>query len=113
MIAPWYVMAYTKLDRIAWRHGYALALHGSMARDLDLVAIPWTEDADAPEKLLESIRRFIEGKAAVDVKIGPPRHKPHGRLAYTVPIGFGEQYLDISIMPRTEIKESINEPAHD
>ena len=30
MIGPWYVMAYVKHERLAWRHGYALALHGSI-----------------------------------------------------------------------------------
>jgi len=99
MIAPWYAMAYSKLDRVAWRHGYCLALHGSMARDLDLVAIPWTEDADSPEKLIESIRRFVVEKANVNLKIAPPTLKPHGRLAYVIPIGFDEHYLDLSVMP--------------
>lgn len=99
MIAPWYVMAYTKLDRIAWRHGYALALHGSMARDLDLVAIPWTEDADSPDKLIAAFVRFIVSKSDVDIQTPIPAKKPHGRLAYTIPIGHGGQYLDISIMP--------------
>ncbi len=102
MIAPWYVMAYTKLDRIAWRHGYALALHGSMARDLDLIAVPWTDDADAPEKLLESIRRFIVAGAGknVSTQIPMPHKKPHGRIAYAFPVGYDGHYLDVSIMPR-------------
>lgn len=102
MIAPWYVMAYTKLDRIAWRHGYALTLHGSMARDLDIVAIPWTKDAADPQKLLLAIRAFIID-GAKDVKISKNFHahkKPHGRLAYNFPIGHDGHYLDISIMPR-------------
>jgi len=102
MIAPWYVMAYTKLERIAWRRGYALALHGSMARDLDLIAVPWTEDADSPEKLVEAFRRFIITKAAdkVSLKIGKPTRKPHGRQAYVLPIGYEGHYIDLSIMPR-------------
>ncbi len=100
MIAPWYAMAYTKLDRIAWRHGYALALHGSMARDLDLIAVPWTDDADSPDKLMEAVRRFIVAKANVKYKTPSPIQKPHGRMAYSMPIGFEGHYLDISIMPR-------------
>lgn len=104
MIAPWYVMAYTKLERIAWRHGYALALHGSMSRDLDLVAIPWTDDADDPGQLLESFRKFIVGKTEVDLKIPLPTAKPHGRKAYSIPIGHDGHYLDLSIMPRRKAK---------
>lgn len=102
MIAPWYVMAYTKLDRIAWRHGYALALHGSMARDLDLVAIPWTDDADDPEKLIQAFVNFVKLKAAVNIQMPVAVKKPHGRIAYAIAIGHEGHYLDVSIMPRLE-----------
>lgn len=103
MIAPWYAMAYTKLDRIACRHGYALALHGSMARDLDLVAIPWTDDADSPEKLIVAFVKFIASKSDVKLKSDiKPNHKPHGRLSYSLSIGHDGHYLDVSIMPRTK-----------
>lgn len=100
MLAPWYAFAYAKLDRIAHRHGYALALHGSMARDLDLIAVPWTEDADPPEKLLRSIARFITA-GAKDIRYDVPHasKKPHGRLAYTFPLGMSDQFLDVSVMP--------------
>lgn len=107
MIAPWYVTAYIPLERIAWRHGYALALHGSMGRDLDLIAIPWTDDADDPRKLLKAIDRFVMGKANVTRKghkLGEfhATKKPHGRLAYAIHVGFDGHYLDVSIMPRTK-----------
>ena len=103
MIAPWYAMAYIKLYRIAWRYGYALALHGSMSRDLDLVAIPWTEDAESPEKLVEAIRKFVIAKTDVNLKIAPPKTMPHGRISYIIPVGYGENfYFDLSIMPRSK-----------
>jgi hypothetical protein len=109
MVAPWYVMAYVKLERIAWRHGYALALHGSMARDLDIIAVPWTEDADDPEKLLAAFKRFIVEKANVKLKGKEiPTQKPHGRQAYALPIGYEGHYLDVSIMPRLKVKGSKN-----
>jgi hypothetical protein len=101
MIAPWYVMAYTGLERIAWRHGYALALHGSMARDLNLIAIPWTDDAEAPEKLLAAFCEFVIKKASVRLDPDRPgKRMPHGRVAYVIPIGYDGHYIDISIMPR-------------
>lgn len=106
MIAPWYVMAYTKLERIAWRYGYALALHGSMSRDLDLIAIPWTEDAESPDRLLAAFCRFIGDKAQVNITAGKPTEKPHGRIGYVIPIGYEGHYLDLSIMP---LKSSIQE----
>jgi hypothetical protein len=100
MIAPWYAMAYTKLTRIAWRHGYALALHGSMARDLDLVAVPWTDDAASPKKLIKALVKFVGTKAQVSLRVPAAQAKPHGRLAYSIPIGYEGHYLDVSIMPR-------------
>ena len=99
MIAPWYVMAYTGLERIAWRHGYALSLHGSMARDLDLIAVPWSDDADNPEKLIAAFVRFVISKSDVHISSPVPVNRPHGRLSYIVPIGHGDQYLDVSVMP--------------
>lgn len=107
MIAPWYVMAYTKLDRIAWRHGYALALHGSMARDLDLIAVPWTEDAAPPEKLLKAFINFVKGQSKIKIKyyVSQVTQKPHGRIAYSIPIGHEGHYLDVSIMPRIKKKQ--------
>ena len=102
MIAPWYALAYVGLERVAWRHGYALAIHGSMARDLDLVAIPWTDDADDPEKLITAFVRFVVAKSGVEIKRLTPAQKAHGRLAYAVPISYGNNnyYLDVSVMPR-------------
>jgi hypothetical protein len=104
MIAPWYVMAYTKLERIAWRHGYALALHGSMSRDLDVIAVPWTDDADKPEKLVKAFRRFIIEKAKVHYGVPQPIQKPHGRNAYVFHIGHEGHYLDVSIMPLKKLR---------
>lgn len=100
MIAPWYTMAYVKLTRIAMRYGYALALHGSMARDLDLIAVPWTEDAADPKKLLKAFARFIALKSDVSYPVPTAGEKPHGRKAYSFPIGHNGHYLDVSIMPR-------------
>ena len=41
--------------------GYALAPHGSLCRDLDLVAIPWTENAADPEAVVDAITEAIGG----------------------------------------------------
>lgn len=102
LIAPWYSIMYVKLDRIAMRHGYALTLHGSMARDLDLVAVPWMEDADDPKVLIKAFAGFIAERAqSLNYGYAPPAKKPHGRLSYILPIGMDENYyLDISVMPR-------------
>lgn len=75
-----------------------MALHGTMNRDLDLVAIPWTENPSTHEKLITKLREatgyYKVGEHPWDTK----ECKPHGRIAYTVQTG-GGGYLNLSIMP--------------
>jgi len=93
--APVYAAAlYPELATLARQHGYALAVHGSLRRDFDLVAIPWADSPSEPEIVLKS----ITGKFAIRL-LGDATEKPHGRKAWTVSIGHGECALDISFMP--------------
>jgi hypothetical protein len=79
--------------------GYALLLHGSMSRDLDLVAIPWTGEAASAEELVEAIRfKFQCWIGGVEIK-GGMREKPHGRRAWSLHLG-GHAFIDLSVMPR-------------
>lgn len=92
--APVYAAAlYPDLARIFQTHGYALACHGSLARDLDLIAVPWADAVSAPEDVLEAV--CAEFRIRV---VGSPEARPHGRRAHTVSIGFGECCLDISFL---------------
>lgn len=92
--APWYTALYPQFAEITRKHGYALAVHGSMARDFDVVAIPWREDVSTPREVIDDIL----AEFAVD-EIGEPTEKNHGRIAYTLSIGFGECFADLSFMP--------------
>ena len=106
MIQAWYAHIYKQIERIAWRHGYALALHGTMSRDLDVVAIPWTEDASDQKKLIATIDKAIVNpewrRSTKTVKRGCPvgTEKPHGRKAYAIMFDHDGSYVDISVMPR-------------
>lgn len=84
---------YPYLAEICRSHGYALSVHGSLARDFDLVAIPWAETVSPPQEVLDSIC----GKFSVRV-IGEPGEKQHGRVAYTL-AWLGEAFMDFSFMP--------------
>ena len=91
------------LRRVARLHGYALTLHGSRARDLDLVAIAWTDNASSPDRLATALLLALNG-CRHNGEGGLPTQKAHGRLAYTIlvpahePIG-GCLYVDLSVMP--------------
>ena len=96
--APFYAGAlYPKLAEVFVQHGYALAVHGSMARDFDLIAIPWVECPAEPDVVIDAIcGRFAIECYREDTN---PVQKPHGRLSYYVIVGFGTCGLDISFMP--------------
>ena len=79
-----------------------------MTTDLDIVLIPWVENAREPADVAEAIRLLIGGKKGRgDVN---PYTKPHGRLAWA--FYFTDEdaqeyshtgpYLDISVMPTLE-----------
>jgi hypothetical protein len=98
IIDPDYARIYTIARCLAWAEGYALSVHGSFTRDLDLIATPWTEGACDPEKLAG---RIIEA-AGLREKMDNPGRKPHGRLVWTMHLpGFGEpRWVDLSVMPK-------------
>lgn len=99
---PVYAAAlYPELATIARAHGYALAVHGSLARDLDVIGVPWVEQPSAPEAVIES----ITDRFAVKLVGGPPSDKPHGRRVWTLSVGFGECFIDLSFMPMAAAKE--------
>jgi len=93
--------------------GYAIAPHGSMARDLDIIAVPWTEEATSAEALIMRLLSvtggyLTDGSRSKDgewetVHGDAPTKMPHGRLAWTIHLGtHGNLFLDVSVMPRRQ-----------
>lgn len=92
--------------------GYAVGLHGSLARDFDLIACPWTEDAAHPDDVAMAIKaatgcvrwRIFRGEGGCSGRKHPD--KPHGRITYA--FDWDEKnydnrgYIDLSVMPRLE-----------
>lgn len=95
--APIYCGLYPELSELTRQHGWALAVHGSMARDFDLVCIPWTENPSDPSVVVDAItEKFC-------IKVGPPPDTTfHGRERWTLIVSFGECFLDLSFMPRNK-----------
>lgn len=92
-ILPWLQMA-------ARHHGYALLLHGSTMRDMDLVAVPWMQDAISGAELVRVFRWIADS-----CQITGPYTKPHGRMCWVLLL-YEERpdgqlmYIDLSVMPR-------------
>lgn len=94
--APIYIGAYRELAEIAREHGYAMAIHGSLARDMDLICVPWVDDAAEPQAVVDAITSKFAFKEIDE----PPNVREHGRLVYTLLVSFGDCFIDLSFTPR-------------
>jgi hypothetical protein len=104
MISLVYATMLPGLKKIAEKHGYALSIHGSMLRDFDLVAIPWTHECSPGADLIKAIADALSCYQGGPVT--GPEQKPHDRQAWIIPLGAGLA-LDISVMPRVDPGESL------
>jgi len=100
------------LQQIAKDFGYNLLIHGSMNRDMDLVAVPWINE---PKTHLELLNAFCEYLGVPKEEQTQSNPNPYlysvlggGRSSYVINLNRGgnfngyidaEYYLDISITP--------------
>ena len=108
----WYRRMIGPLRAKAKDLGYAIGVHGSVSRDIDLIAAPWSDEASTARELAEALQAVaaeIAGEA-VDISAkgadkpdhfhnGMPGSKPHGRLTWSFHLPSGP-YIDLSVMPR-------------
>lgn len=90
------------MRRAAKDEGYALTVHGSLNRDIDLVAIPWREHGIAdPNILVGRLVGAIGGVTGTCNARDEWTTKPHGRIAKMIMVWCGENtgMLDLSVMP--------------
>lgn len=105
IIDPDYGRIYTMVRKLAWEEGYAIGLHGSFTRDLDMVAVPWAEHVCAPQKL---VNRILQATGLKSLH-GDPGAKPHGRTAWTLMLPeFGDpRFVDLSIMAAPSVSTQL------
>lgn len=109
-----YACYFEPLKRIAKTFGYNLVLHGSMNRDMDLIAIPWEDEVGNADQMIQQFADMLGGAAHTDRDNVHLRRskKPHGRVVYIIDVNRGEwtphdpeYYLDISVMPAVDNSE--------
>lgn len=98
-----------ELQAVAKSCGYAIGVHGSMRRDLDLIAAPWTEEATDPKDLIDALVKTLGGTLSDKWMCGAPTVKPYGRLCWCIYFDANQEgwgpYLDISVMPKANVSE--------
>lgn len=90
-----YQWAIPRVREAAKKHGYAIGVHGSMKRDLDLIAVPWRENPADLDTLAKAIQAAASG--LVDTHYDWEQ-KPCGRVGATFHIG-SKAWIDLSVMP--------------
>lgn len=83
--------------KVARECGYAVGLHGSMKRDCDLIAVPWTDEAVLAFDLIDHLCTALNAKV-----VGPVAGKPHGRLGWNLQVDGYVKVIDISVVPRSQ-----------
>lgn len=110
-----YALFYEHLKKIAQDLGYNLVLHGSLDRDMDLIAIPWRDTVAEEKDLIEDFEIYLTGRSTRN----PDETRdfstlPGGRHVYIIEFNRGDKrgewnrfedeqyYLDISITPKVD-----------
>ncbi|WP_018629172.1 hypothetical protein [Niabella aurantiaca] len=106
-----YACCLLPMQEIAKDLGYNLIVHGSLNRDMDLVAIPWVDDPKPEAELIQALDRWLRGVSYTDESVERGylfSVLPGGRHGYVINLNRGgrynqytdeQWYLDISITP--------------
>jgi len=100
-----YSYCFEGLKKIALKYGYNLVIHGSLHRDLDLIAIPWQKELKSHKEMITQFAEYIGGE--IEIESCKPAY--HGRIWYVINIRRRDKfdnykedhqyYLDISVTP--------------
>jgi hypothetical protein len=98
--ASFYASIWDDLRNAAMDNGWALGLHGSLSNDMDIMAMPWVENAKPVEVMIKALSDCFTDSVFKEHHLVPHNGKPHGRVVYTMSI-WADYHLDISIiMPK-------------
>lgn len=110
LIDPDYARIYTKLRIKGWQYGWAVVLHGSMTRDLDVIMVPWTKECfpQSADQVIKMLMKDEKLRLSNMQKEDDPykavidwTEKPFGRKSTSLHFpGFGDpRWVDISVSP--------------
>ena len=92
--AVFYAAMWNDFRQAALDKGWALALHGSLANDMDIMAMPWIEEAVSPLDMILALKKCFDKPKEIQVTI---TDMPNNRKVFTLSI-WADFYLDINII---------------
>lgn len=81
-----YSFYFELIKEIGLKYGYNIVIHGSMNRDLDLIAIPWHEVLGNVVSMVDEIAHTIGGVILKNEDGKTWTSKPHGRVVFIINI---------------------------
>lgn len=99
--AAFYACMWEDIRQCAMDCGWAVALHGSLASDMDIMAMPWVENAIPFEDMIDKVSKLFTDNDISSQYVVAFNVKPHDRVVATIPI-FDDFYLDISTIEKVE-----------
>jgi hypothetical protein len=95
--AVFYACMWNDFRQAALQCGWALGLHGSLASDMDIMAMAWTENAKPVEEMIAALEDCMTKPDERDFKTTCSTDKPNNRVVYTIHI-FADFYLDVNVI---------------
>lgn len=95
--ASFYASIWDDIRNAAMDCGWALGLHGSLANDMDIMAMPWAENAKPVDEMIQAIINCFDGNPWNELNKTPCYDKPNNRVVYTIRI-WKDFYLDVNVI---------------
>ena len=78
-------------------NGYALSIHGSCSRDMDLIAVAWANSAIKPDLLIDEIQKCLFATIYNQDINKDGLIRSHGRVTYTIAIQC-DWFIDFTVV---------------
>ena len=99
--AIFWTFLWPKIREVAAKCGWAIAIHGSVVNDLDLMAMPWVEEHTTADDLADCIASVVTSPEFYREPIKDDKSKPNNRVVYT--IFAATSYIDLNVIKESEI----------
>lgn len=114
-----YANCFLEMKNLAQLFGYNLVIHGSVDRDMDLIAIPWAYQVKPAIDMVNAMVEYLGGHIMEETEEARERFAKnhHGRRNFVINLNRGgkttsyedpQWYIDLSITPTIEYKEELD-----
>ena len=97
-----YACMYEDIRQCAMDCGWAVSLHGSLASDMDIMAMPWVENAVSFKEMVDRVSKLFKDNDMSSQYVITYNEKSHNRVGATIPI-WSDFYLDISTIDAADV----------